>query len=213
MNPNAVKCLIAWTWLALAALPAQAQAQGVYRIVGPDGRISFSDKPPAEIDKATVQGAGGSARTTGGPQLPFELRQVASRYPVTLYSSSACAPCVEGRGLLSRRGIPFTERTVTSNDDTEALQRISGSNSLPLLMIGGQQLKGYSEAEWVQYLDAAGYPLSSQLPAGYRHPAPEPLVKVQKPSVAERRQSSEPPVMEAAPAPDVTPSNPAGIRF
>lgn len=211
MKPNALKFLTTCAWLALAVLPAQAQT--VYRIVGPDGRVSFSDKPPAEMNKATVLGAGGNASATGGPQLPFELRQVASRYPVTLYTSSNCAPCGAGRGLLSSRGIPFSERTVTSDDDTEALQRLSGSNSLPFLMIGGQQLKGYSELEWVQFLDAAGYPSSSQLPAGYRNPAPEPLVKVQKPSMVERKPANEPPVIEAAPTPNVTPSNPAGIRF
>lgn len=210
MKPNVMKLFTACAWLALAALPAQAQT--VYRLVGPDGRVSFSDKPPANIDKAAVPGAGGTA-STAGPQLPFELRQVVSRYPVILYTSSTCAPCGAGRSLLSSRGIPFTERTVNSNEDIEALQRLSGSNSLPLLTIGGQQLKGYSELEWAQYLDAAGYPASSQLPAGYRHPAPEPLVKVQKPAVAERKPPSEPPVIEAAPAPDVTPSNPAGIRF
>lgn len=211
MKQTTVKFLIVSAWLALAVLPGQAQT--VYRIVGPDGRVSFSDKPPAERNKATVLGAGGNASTTGGSQLPFELRQVASRYPVTLYSSSNCAPCGAGRGLLSSRGIPFSERTVTSDEDTEALQRLSGSNSLPLLMIGGQQLKGYSELEWVQFLDAAGYPSSSQLPAGYRNPAPEPLVRVQKPGMVERKPANEPPVIEAAPTPNVTPSNPAGIRF
>ena len=48
---------------------------------------------------------------------------------------------------------------------------------------GGQQLKGYSDLEWKQYLDAAGYPKSSQLPSGYRNPPAAPLkVKALAPS-------------------------------
>ena len=37
----------------LALLPALAPAQAIYRIVGPDGRVTFSDKPPAASEKAT----------------------------------------------------------------------------------------------------------------------------------------------------------------
>ncbi len=34
---------------ALAALPACAHAQGVYRIVGPDGRVTYADQPPPTV--------------------------------------------------------------------------------------------------------------------------------------------------------------------
>jgi glutaredoxin len=145
--------------------------------------------------------------------LPFELRQVVQRFPVTLYSSSNCAPCASGRGMLVARGIPFAERTVNTNEDTEALMRLSGENSLPFLTIGGQKIKGYSEAEWAQFLTAAGYPSSSALPANFRNPPPGPLVVVQKPEApkpaAEPKPEAPPP---AARASDKT-SNPAGIRF
>ncbi|HMS78123.1 MAG TPA: DUF4124 domain-containing protein, partial [Burkholderiaceae bacterium] len=34
---------------AIAVAPALACAQGVYRIVGADGRVTYSDQPPASI--------------------------------------------------------------------------------------------------------------------------------------------------------------------
>ena len=40
--------------LLMALASVVAQAQGVYRIVGPDGKVTFSDRPPAE---ATAQPA------------------------------------------------------------------------------------------------------------------------------------------------------------
>ncbi len=201
---------------AMLLMAAQAQAQTVYRVVGPDGKVTFSDKPPAASEQATATGAGGKPVGNGGTPLPFELRQLASKYPVTLYTSNNCAPCGSGRTLLSSRGVPFTEKTVNTNEDSDALQRISGESSLPFLTVGSQQIKGYSDAEWTQFLDAAGYPKASVLPASYRAPAATPLVTVQKPAPAAKVEEA--PTPRAAPAapsrPAVAPpSNPAGITF
>jgi glutaredoxin len=151
----------------------------------------------------------------GNGNLPFELRQVASRYPVTLYAAPDCVPCGAARNMLSNRGIPFAEKTVTSNEDIEALKRLAGVPSLPFLTIGGQQLRGFIEAEWVQYLDAAGYPTTSQLPPGYARAAAAPLAAVQepqraRPQAAVERPQAATPVPVSAPAPA---DNPSGIRF
>lgn len=201
---------------AMLLMAGHVQAQAVYRVVGPDGRVTFSDKPPAASDKSTATAAEGKPiGTGGGPALPFELRQVASKYPVTLYTSSTCAPCGSGRALLSSRGIPFTEKTVTTAEDAEALRRLSGESSLPFLTIGGQQIKGYSDSEWTQFLNAAGYPKTSTLPASYRNPAAMPLVAVQKAAPAAKPEEA--PANRAPAEPSRPPvdskSNPAGITF
>lgn len=201
--------------LACAGFSANdANAQQIYRIVAPDGRVTFSDKPPTE----------GNLRASAAPMvqlppdpsaasLPFELRQVANRYPVTLYTAPGCAPCGAGRAMLASRGVPFAERTVTTNEDIDALKRLAGAPSLPFLTIGGQQIKGFSEIEWVQFLDAAGYPKTSQLPPGYTPSPATPLVTAQEPQRATARApvQSEPPA--APPAPAAPADNPAGIRF
>jgi len=147
--------------------------------------------------------------------LPYELRQIVNRYPVTIYTGSDCAPCGSLRNLLTSRGVPYTERTVVSNEDIAALQRLSGNSSLPFGTIGGQQLVGFSDAEWIQYLDAAGYPKQSQLPSNYRQPAPTPLVAA-KPVESAPAAEPKAPARPALPPPvndGPTPSNPAGIRF
>ncbi len=199
---------------ALVLLGTAAQAQTVYRIVGADGKVTFSDKPPVTANQGKVVGTGvganGAASNVG---LPFELRQVASKYPVTLYTSSKCAPCDTGRALLAGRGVPFVERTVNTTEDSESLQRISGDTSLPFLTIGGQRLKGFTDAEWTQYLDAAGYPKSSLLNANYRNPAPTPLVAVQKPAPAAPKPEVQAATPTPAPTPAKTADNPNGIIF
>ena len=199
--------------LALMSLAGQASAQGVYRIVGPDGRVSFSDQPPAAQAPAAPS-AGSSRGAAAGAALPYELRQTSNRYPVTFYSAADCAPCNAGRNLLNSRGIPYTEKTVSSQNDAEALKRLAGEAALPLLTIGSQRLKGFSEPEWTQYLDAAGYPKQSMLPSGYRRPAPSPLVAVQAPATKPPADNASPAPRAPAEVPVAPPANnPAGIRF
>lgn len=211
-----VSCVgIAASVFILWLVAAQVQAQAVYRVVGADGRITYSDKPPAASDNVTTSGATGKSASAGGAALPYELRQVANKFPVTLYASTNCAPCDTGRALLSNRGIPFTEKSIVTAEDSQALQRLSGESSLPFLTIGGQQIKGYSDLEWTQFLNAAGYPKVSALPAGYRNSPVTPLVTVQK--IAPTENVEETPA-QRAPArptrlPAAAPSNPAGITF
>ena len=201
--------------LGLVWMTSLALAQTIYRVIGPDGKVTFSDKPPVSGTNVTATDISGKPLEISGPVLSAELRQVASKYPVTLYTANNCAPCGTGRALLSGRGIPFTEKTVTTNDDTQALQRISGETSLPFLTIGSQQIRGYSDAEWTQFLDAAGYPKTSALPKSYRNPPAAPLVAVLKPpppaNVEESQRERSPPRPSVAPVSNT--SNPAGIKF
>jgi len=196
--------------IALMLGTSGLQAQQVYRSVGPDGRVSFSDQPPVAGQGEAVAPRGAATGTETHSALPYELRQVAGRYPVTLYTGDNCGPCGSARTFLSQRGIPFTEKTVATNEDIEALGRLSGGNgSLPFLTIGSQQLKGYADSEWTQFLDAAGYPKISQLPASYRQTPATPLVSVQRPSAAVPLPTAK----RSQPAPVIPNDNPAGIRF
>jgi glutaredoxin len=202
-------------FVACASFWAATAGAQVFRIVGPDGRVTFSDRPPVDSRATaapTVQmGRPGEVATAS---LPMELRTVTQRFPLTLYTSKDCAPCDTARGFLSRRGIPFSERTVTTDADIRALQSVSGAMNVPFATLGSQHLKGFSEGEWGQYLDAAGYPKTSQLPPSYRNPAAAPLVAVQAPAAVD--PTTAPTQADATPtprAPAPAPSNPAGIRF
>lgn len=202
-------------WLALGA--SSVLAQGVYRHVGPDGRVTFSDQPPAQASPVAPAGSGPSS--VAGAELPFALRQTTQRYPVTLYTAASCAPCDQGRDLLRARGIPFRERTVASNEDLDAFQKLSGSSQLPHLTLGPQSLQGFAPDQWHQYLDAAGYPKQSVLPRNYRAPAPTALAPA-TPATAASAPPPPPAASEPAPQPapatpatGPSPQNPAGIRF
>lgn len=197
------------TLLVAAALAGPAHA--LYKVVGPDGKVTYTDRPTAE-GRATPVGARAQAPVQEVP-LPPELRQVASRYPVTLYTTmGACDPCEAGRQLLRQRGVPYAERQVSSAADAEALQKLTGGREAPVLTVGGQVLRGLASDVWNSYLDSAGYPKESKLPAGWQNPAPTPLTEQRSASPATPAPAPAAPAVPRETAPAPAPGTPQ-IRF
>jgi glutaredoxin len=203
MNTTLLRWLLPMA-CALLAVPGHA----MYKLIGPDGKVTYTDVPPATTgSRVSAVGGGNAATAAPEPSLPVELRNAVSRYPVTLYAAANCAPCDSARRWLRQRGVPFSEKTVSSNEDIESYNRLTGGSELPAATLGPQVLKGWSADQWSSFLDAAGYPRVSQLPASYQYPAAAPLVA--------RKEAPARPSAAAAPAPAVAPppANRDGFRF
>ncbi|MBA4111193.1 MAG: NrdH-redoxin [Leptothrix sp. (in: Bacteria)] len=204
-SPSLLASLVGLT--LLSAGPAWA----LYKVVAPDGRVTYTDRPPVDRPAATIKTNGTVVQATG---LPFELQRVASQYPVTFYSSSKCPPCDSARQMLQGRGIPYTEKTVETSEDILSLQKQEGVQQLPVLKVGSKQLVGFTQADWSGYLDAAGYPAKSALPTSYKQPAATPLVppEVRAPVPEPLRLQTDTPT-NVSPAPNPTPPPPPGFKF
>lgn len=197
--------------LLLGGTAAAALAQ--YKIVGPDGKVTYTDKPPTaqDIRLPSGNGSGNDAGANGNPGVPYATRQAMAKYPVTLYASKNCSPCDQARQALRQRGVPFNEYSVSSNADISALQSRFGEATLPVISVGGQSLKGYSPGDLSGYLDAAGYPAQARL-IGYNWPAATPLAPPGAP-VAAQAGDATPDATPAAAAPQAPPPSKSGIQF
>lgn len=197
------------TWLlaTLTLLAGAASAQ--YKVVGPDGRVTYTDRPPAG---AVARPLGTSPSPTPIAELPYAVRQAASRYPATLYTAAGCAPCDSARTLLRQRGIPVRERTIDRAEDLAELQRREGRLELPILRLGAQRLQGFEPGDWQATLDAAGYPRTSQLPPNWRAEPAQPLVPVEA-APAPRRPDGDRPSAVAPVVVPVLPAASGSFRF
>lgn len=218
------------TLAVLAGLCATATlAQTLYRIVGPDGRVTYTDRPPAGGTGTSVGSAGAPRTAASGPVgeatgagsdaramagWPTALRTAATRFPVTFFAAEGCAPCDEARRLLQRRGIPYTEKRVRTEEDARRLEQLTGGRLVPSATIGRQALSGFQEQDWQGWLDSAGYPRSRMLPAGWQPAPATPLVAPAPAAVAPAaaRAASEPATRGALPSVEPGPG-PGGIRF
>ncbi|WP_338844689.1 glutaredoxin family protein [Massilia sp. W12] len=161
--------------ILLCAVPAAAQ---MYKWVGPDGKVHYSDTPPPKdaaksVERKTVSGGNPEAN------LPYELAQVVRNQPVTLYSASDCAPCEAARSQLKQRGVPFVEKTINTAEDQQKFRSIAPTLELPLIMVGRTRLKGFESGQLNESLSAAGYPEKSILPRNYQFRAAEALAPKQ----------------------------------
>ena len=186
--------------LALALCGAASGALAQYKIVAPDGSVTYTDKPP--VGAAPAPRATGNA---GGGGLPYATRQAMGKYPVTLYAGRNCAPCDHARQYLRDHGVPYSEYSVVSNQDGEALKSRFGGTTLPVITVGSQPLKGYNSADLGATLEAAGYPAQAHL-AGYAWPAAVPLAPP-----SPKKASAPAPAPTPAPAP--APASGGGIQF
>jgi glutaredoxin len=202
MHHRNLPCVMALL-LATAAWPALAQ----FKVVQPDGGVTYTDRPPTSGNaRVTALGRLGSG-SPADDSLPADLRQTMQRYPVVLYTTQDCQPCEAGRRLLQQRGVPYSERRVLSEEDAQALDRVAGGRTVPALTIGAQPVRGFSETEWLAYLDAAGYPRESRLPPGWKQPEP---TSGGTDRAVQLRPA--PPVLPPPPPPEA-PDLPSSVRF
>lgn len=204
-RPRAWVC----TLLGLALCAAAAQpAWAIYKVVGPDGRVTFTDVPPAS---GVVQPVPGIADTPTTPDaaLPPRLRDLQRQAPVVVYTTPRCTACDKGLEMLRERGIPYTEKTIATPQDAEAFKALDPDLHVPLLSVAGVRLTaGFDASAWNQALDAAGYPRKSLLPAGYRAAPAQPLVAPAASAASRGAPAGHPPVL-----PTPSPHAPPGFKF
>ena len=185
---------------------ASAHAQ-MYRWVDADGKVTYSDKqPPASVVKQQQKSI--PSGEVSGDGLNYSLSELAKNFPVTLHTSSDCAPCNDGRTLLKKRGIPFSERTISSNEDIAQMKQAGGDGRLPFLTVGRNSQAGFEASAWNVVLTSAGYPETSQLPTNYQFSAPQPAA----PSPSQEKKPVEIPKPATEPPPAQGTSLP-GFRF
>lgn len=141
----------------LAILPLGVRAGEIYRWVDPSGIVQYSDVPNADAERIDTNKS--SEADTTGENLPYETLRAQENFPVTLYVASGCGEtCNQARSLLSKRGIPFTEKSLNTREEVEAFKQLSGIDGIPVLLVGKTYLRGFLAEQWHSELDVAGYP-------------------------------------------------------
>jgi glutaredoxin len=133
-----------------------AAAQTVYKSIGPDGRVSYSDKPPTQgtlQEKIEIEDLPDNSALP--PAMIGDLERI-RRAPgsaparlngTLLFSASWCGYCRKARSYMAGRGIPFTEIDIETTDGKMAFAQAGGSG-IPLLLANGRRIQGFDSATY-----------------------------------------------------------------
>lgn len=157
-------------------LAGGVSADEYYRSIDAAGKVHYGDKPLPEA--SDISRLNPLSVPVPDESLPYETRRAREKFPVTLYVAQGCGePCDLARDYLNKRGIPFTEKNLTTIEEINAFKKASEGDQIPAATVGKNWLVRFSESLWSNALDAAGYPQTA--PYGFR-----PAVKSAVPATA-----------------------------
>jgi glutaredoxin len=140
----------------LATFVAGSAAAQLYRWVDAEGKVHYTDQPPANARSVETHKATANVVTSTAP---FAVQQATKNFPVKIYTGTNCgSPCSDARDLLGKRGVPFAEVSVTQPAQLDELKKVSGGEEVPIVLVGRAVLKGFEPTSLNAALDNAGYP-------------------------------------------------------
>lgn len=149
--------------MCLFASGANAEAE-IYRWIDPvTGQTRYSDLPPPGNVKGVVRTKPRNTRQEreereAEQQLSYAMSEASRKYPVVLYTTPDSDFSNQARNLLNKRGIPFRENEIRTEDDLTAMKNLTGDTTLPTLYVGRQSVRGFESDAYNKALDLAGYP-------------------------------------------------------
>ncbi len=149
-----VLCLMLTATLAVAA---------VYRWVDADGKVHFSDTPPAGVTSqemalptpdvlpapTVVPAEAKAGQSRSAEEKPTTSRVSSEGANVEIYVTDWCPYCRKAESWFKSRGIPFAAYDIEK--DSRAAQRkedLSNAPGVPLVVICGKQIPGYSPMDF-----------------------------------------------------------------
>lgn len=150
------------TPLVLIALAASAQADTVYKSIGPDGKIVYSDRPPSgsQVEK-TLDFA--NLPVTPLPESVLRYREELQKSllkrladpgnkvdssQTVLFSAEWCGYCRQAKAYLAEKKIRYREYDIDTPEGMRALANAGVGKGIPVLVRNGKKTQGFSQAAY-----------------------------------------------------------------
>ncbi|HEX6834548.1 MAG TPA: glutaredoxin family protein [Rudaea sp.] len=149
------------TMILVCTIPQTYAGNTVYKSVGPDGSIVYSDHPPADgrVEK-TFEFADLPSSPVPDIQPPPLAPKPEARKPqrvapagTTLFSATWCGYCKRAKAYLERNGIGYRNIDIDTPDGRAQFNN-AGGGGIPLLFSGGHMIRGFTADGYKRFFDA-----------------------------------------------------------
>ena len=152
----------------LVIVAATAQAETLYKVVGVDGKVTYTDQPPADR-KSTTTLQFADAPTTKLPESVLkyqaelakslqnrlaQAKKIDATGTPTLFSAVWCGYCTGAKAYLGARRITYREIDIDTPDGGRAYFEAGGQRGVPLIIADGKRLSGFSSAAYDHFFSA-----------------------------------------------------------
>ena len=148
--------------LAILASGGTALAQTtttLYKSTGPDGKTIYSDRPPAAQEARTLTFQSEPASPLSAQTLAYieQLKKSAqaratapppSSREAVLYMAAWCGYCKKAKAYLAARQVAYREFDIDTKDGLLAFAQADGKRGVPLLVVDGKSVSGFSTASY-----------------------------------------------------------------
>ena len=143
------------------ALSSSVVVAEIYKRVDADGRVSFSDQPPAKSERRGVEKVtitenitvkGVDVSVPGFLETTRQAREEAAKkkQSVVMYSAAWCGVCKKARQYFRANRITFREYDIeTSERGRKAFARLKG-RGVPIIIVGKKRMDGFNLARFKQ---------------------------------------------------------------
>lgn len=144
--------------LLSTSVATTALAESLFKSVGPDGKITYSDHPPTEgriLKTMQLENLPSSALPASTASYVEQLTKlkasssaIKSISGVVLYAAAWCGYCKKAKAYLASKSITYREIDIDTNDGIAAFAQAGGGKGVPLLIADGQRIQGFSTAAY-----------------------------------------------------------------
>ena len=145
-----------------------ARAETLYKVVGSDGRITYTDRPPADGKSTTT------LKFADAPSSPLpdsvlkyqaalqksmqnrlaQAKKIDSISMPTLYMATWCGYCTKATAYLRAKGIRYREVDIDTPDGGRAYFEAGGQRGVPLLIADGKRQTGFNDGAYDYFFSA-----------------------------------------------------------
>lgn len=134
--------------LLFLSLGMEAHAE-VYKVIGADGRVTYTDKEPSPAEKTEKL----KLQTYTGTPSVSSMKDAVKR--VTILSAQWCGQCARAKAYMKSRKIDFEEWDIDKSNYARAKMNELGAKGVPVILVGKQKMVGFSEGGFDDLLKSA----------------------------------------------------------